>query len=211
MAFLFFPVFGQDGAAVDVSAVTNALLGTLPTGFITPFANGQIPQIILLGIIFGFALLMIGDSGKPVRNALLKVKEWVMGVMVLMMKVLPLVPFISTMMIVANGNVAIFLQGWKYIAATYICYLLSLLIVFIAVSARCKTGVKKLADMLKQIAVTAFITAMPAATMQRATGCPKRIWASTNRSRTCGCPSASICCRRPERYRWCCRCSSSPI
>ena len=166
VAAVFFPVFGKGGTGIDLPAVEGVLLGVLPADFITPFAKGYIPQVILLGILFGVALLMTGDSGKTVREALLKVKEWVMGVMVLMMKVLPLVPFISTMMIVATGQAAVFLQGWKYIAATYICYLLSLLIVFVAVSVRCRTGVKDLAGMLKQIAGMAFVTATPPVTMQ---------------------------------------------
>ena len=166
VAFLFFPVFGKSDTGIDLPAIEGVLLGTLPTDFITPFVTGHIPQIILLGIVFGIALLMAGDSGKAVREALLKVKEWVMGVMILMMKVLPLVPFISTMMIVATGKAAVFIQGWKYIAATYVCYLLSMLIVFIAVSVRCRTGIKELCIMLKQIAAMAFVTATPPATMQ---------------------------------------------
>lgn len=93
----------------------------------------------------------MGESGKPVREALLKIKEWVMGVMILMMKILPLIPFISTMMIIANGKAAIFFQGWKYIAAAYICYLLSIVIEFIFVSVRCRTRIRDLCSMLEQL------------------------------------------------------------
>ena len=104
VALFFFPVFGKGGTSVDIASIEGALLDVLPKNLISPFAEGNIPQIILLGLVFGNGLLMIGDSGKSVREALLKVKEWVMGVMMLMMKVLPLVPFISTMMIIANGS-----------------------------------------------------------------------------------------------------------
>ena len=166
VALVFFPVFGKGDTRIDLPAIESALLGTLPKDFISPFIEGKIPQVILLGIVFGAALLMTGDSGKTVREALLKVKEWVMGVMMLMMKVLPLVPFISTMMIVANGKAAVFIQGWKYIAATYICYLMSMFIVFITVSVRCRTSIRNLCGMLKQIATMAFITATPQATMR---------------------------------------------
>ena len=166
VALVFFPVFGKGTSGIDLPAIEGVLLGILPKDFITPFAEGQIPQIILLGLVFGVALLIIGETGKTVRDALLKIKEWVMGVMVLMMKILPLIPFISTMMIVATGNSAVFIRGWKYIAATYICYLLSILAVFIAVSARCRIGIGKLCGMLKQIALTAFVTAIPPSTMQ---------------------------------------------
>lgn len=166
VALLFFPVFGSSDTSVDLPAVTGVLLSIVPTDFLSPFINGNIPQIILFGIVFGVGLLVIGESGKSVRNALLKAKEWVMGVMMLMMKIMPVIPFVSTVMIVVNGKAAIFLQGWKYIAATYICYLLFLAIEFLSVSVRCKKSIKDLLKMLKPIGTMAFITATPAATMQ---------------------------------------------
>ena len=167
LALVFFPVFGKADSSVGIPEVEGVLLGILPKNFVTPFAEGRIPQIILFGLLFGVALLMMGDSGKPVRDGLLKVKEWVMGVMILMMKILPIVPFISTMMIIANGNAKVFLQSWKYIAAAYICYLLTLLIEFIAVSVRCKKGIPALFKMLKGLMALAFVTAMPPATMSK--------------------------------------------
>ena len=166
VAALFFPVLGKGNTVVDLPAIQSVLLSIVPTDFISPFANGNIPQIILFGLVFGTALLMMGDSGKPVRDALLKVKEWVMCVMMLMMKVIVLIPFISTMMIVANGDLSVFLQGWKYIVAAYVCYVLILLIEFIAVSVRCKRSIRDLSKMLKNIAIMAFVTATPPATMQ---------------------------------------------
>ena len=166
VALVFFPVLGASDAGIDLPAVEGVLLGIIPTDFITPFTQGQIPQVILLGIISGAALLMMGEAGKPVREALTKAKEWVLAVMVLMMKVLPLLPFISTMMIVANGKAAVFLRGWKFIVAAYICYLLSIAIEFIAVSLRCKRSISDLWKMLKEIATMAFVTATPPVTMQ---------------------------------------------
>ena len=167
VAFFFFPVFGKNDTSFNIGEIEGALLSVLPKDLISPFAEGNIPQVILLGLIFGIGLVAIGDSGKPVRNALLKIKEWVMGVMMLMMKSLPVIPLISTMMIVANGKAAIFIQGWKYIAATYICYLLSTIIMFVTVSVRCKVSIRDLCRMLKQIALTAFITAIPPSTMMQ--------------------------------------------
>ena len=166
VALLFFPVFGKGDTMIDLPAIEGVLLGTLPKNFISPFAECNIPQVILLGLVFGTALLMMGESGRTLREAVIKIKEWIMGVMVLMMKILPLVPFISTMIITASSNTGIFLQGWKYIAASYICYILSILIEFIAVSLRCRMRIADLWKMLQQLAAMVFVTATPAAAMQ---------------------------------------------
>ena len=165
-ALVFFPVFGKGNTVIDLPEIEQVLLGTLPKDFLSPFAECNIPQVILLAAVFGTALLMMGDAGKTIRDALIKIKEWVMGVMVLMMKILPLIPFISTMRITASSNAGIFLQGWKYIAAAYICFLVSILIEFIAVSARCRVRIVDLWKTIRQIVTMAFVTATPAATMQ---------------------------------------------
>lgn len=81
-----------------------------------------------------------------------------MAVMALMMKVMPLVPFLSTMLMVGSGNAQLFLQGWKYIVAAYVCYLLSMLIEFVVVSVRCKTNIRSLWGTLKQSVTTVFIS-----------------------------------------------------
>ena len=165
VAMLFFPVFGKGDTSIDVPAIESVMLGILPKGLISPFSEGNIPQIILLGIVFGIGLLMVGDSGKSIREALLKIKEWVMCILLIMMKVILLLPFLSTMLMVANGKAAIFLQGWKYIVAAYVCYLLSIVLLFIVVSLRCKKSIGELCRMLKQIALTAFVTALTPAAM----------------------------------------------
>lgn len=166
VGLLFFPIFGSGDTIFDLPAIEGVILGTLPTDFISPFIECNVPQVILLALIFGTALLMMGESGDSVRQALIKIKEWVMSVMVLMMKVLPLVPFISTMMMVATSSFGIFLRGWRYIAAAYVCYILMALIEFVTVSVRCKISISNLWKVLKEIITMAFVTATPAATMQ---------------------------------------------
>ena len=165
VASFFFPVIGGGDSKFGIADIVSGLLNILPKNLISPFTECNIPQIILLGIVFGAALLMMGDSGKPVKDALAKVKEWVMSVLMIMMRILLLVPFISAMMIVAKGNTKVFVQGWKYIAAAYMVYLVSLLIEFIAISVRCKKSIGDLAKTLKDIVVMAFVTAMPSATI----------------------------------------------
>ena len=166
VAALFFHVLGSGNAKIGFASVLNVLIDILPKNLITPFIDGNIPQVILLGLVFGTALLMIGDSGKEVTEWISRIKIWLLGVMAILMKVLPLLPFLSTMLIVANGDIKIFLKGWKFIAAVYICYILSLVIEFIAVSVKCHKSIADLFKMLKDMAVMAFVTAVPQATIQ---------------------------------------------
>ena len=167
IGLVFFPVFGTGNTNVDLGNLVALILSILPNDLITPFVKGDMPQIILIALVLGTALLMMGDSAKTMRNALSKLKDWAMEIMMIMMKVIPLLPFISTMKLVATGHASAFISGWKYIAATYICYLLFLVIEFIIVSVRCRTGIRKLGKMLRKVVTITFVTAAAQASMQQ--------------------------------------------
>ncbi len=71
----------QPGAGVDVSAampgpvveaasLTERLLNIVPTNPIAAMVNGDVLAIILFSLLFGIGIIMAGDSGKPVGDAL---------------------------------------------------------------------------------------------------------------------------------------------
>jgi aerobic C4-dicarboxylate transport protein len=53
------------GAAKQQS-VTEFLMNVIPTTMVDAFAKGNILQVLLVAILFGFALSLIGNKGKPV-------------------------------------------------------------------------------------------------------------------------------------------------
>jgi aerobic C4-dicarboxylate transport protein len=53
------------GAAKQQS-VTEFLMNIIPTTMVDAFAKGNILQVLLVAILFGFALSLIGEKGKPV-------------------------------------------------------------------------------------------------------------------------------------------------
>jgi aerobic C4-dicarboxylate transport protein len=53
------------GAAKQQS-VTDFLMNIIPTTMVDAFARGNILQVLLVAILFGFALSLIGEKGKPV-------------------------------------------------------------------------------------------------------------------------------------------------
>jgi aerobic C4-dicarboxylate transport protein len=55
------------GAAKEQS-VTDFLLNIIPTTVVNAFAQGNILQVLLVAVLFGFALALIGEKGKPVAQ-----------------------------------------------------------------------------------------------------------------------------------------------
>ena len=44
------------------------VLNIIPDSVVGAFAKGDVLQVLLFSILFGFALMMLGDKGKPVRT-----------------------------------------------------------------------------------------------------------------------------------------------
>jgi aerobic C4-dicarboxylate transport protein len=47
-------------------SITGFLLGMIPTTFISAFVQSDVLQVLLVSVLFAFALIMAGDYGKPV-------------------------------------------------------------------------------------------------------------------------------------------------
>ncbi|GLY08516.1 C4-dicarboxylate transporter DctA [Actinoplanes sp. NBRC 101535] len=69
------------------------LLRVLPDNIISPFAEGEILQIIFLAVIFGVALNAVGSVGAPVLDAVHRLTAIVFKVLGFIMKLAPLGAF----------------------------------------------------------------------------------------------------------------------
>ncbi|TBW33069.1 dicarboxylate/amino acid:cation symporter [Siculibacillus lacustris] len=69
------------------------VLNIIPDSVIGAFAKGDVLQVLLFSILFGFALMMLGDKGKPVRTLIDEFALGVFGVIGIVMKVAPIGAF----------------------------------------------------------------------------------------------------------------------
>ncbi|HIJ61640.1 MAG TPA: dicarboxylate/amino acid:cation symporter [Rhodospirillaceae bacterium] len=99
------PGAGFAGTAPDASAVANYakaaketksvdfVLNIIPDSVVGAFAKGDILQILLFSILFGFALMVLGERGKTVRNFVDDVAHGVFGVIAIVMRAAPIGAF----------------------------------------------------------------------------------------------------------------------
>lgn len=94
--------FGSHGNAEAVAKfakeagahnTTEFLLGIIPDSVVGAFATGNVLQVLLFAILFGFALMALGDRGKPVVTFIDDVAHAVFGVIAIVMKVAPIGAF----------------------------------------------------------------------------------------------------------------------
>ncbi len=99
------PGTGFQGAQGDASAVANYtkqatdmkavdfLLNIIPDSVIGAFAKGDILQILLFSILFGFALMALGEKGAKVRDFIDEATHAIFGVINIVMRAAPLGAF----------------------------------------------------------------------------------------------------------------------
>jgi aerobic C4-dicarboxylate transport protein len=79
--------------AAKAQSVTDFIMHIIPTTVVDAFAKGDILQVVLVSILFGFALSAMGGRGKPLLDFLESVMRAVFGVINIVMKFAPIGAF----------------------------------------------------------------------------------------------------------------------
>lgn len=92
-----FPSAGADAAKVAQFAekakeegLVPFLMNVIPDTVVGAFAKGDILQVLLFAVLFGFALMALGERGKLVRDVIDQTSRAVFGVVGIIMRVAPL-------------------------------------------------------------------------------------------------------------------------
>ena len=97
--------FNADPATLDTSSIaqytdkakgqsmTDFVMNIIPNTFIDAFANGDILQVLLVAILFGFALSILGERGRPITKLIDDASHVIFGVVGIIMKVAPIGAF----------------------------------------------------------------------------------------------------------------------
>jgi aerobic C4-dicarboxylate transport protein len=74
-------------------SVWEFILHIIPTTVVDAFAKGDILQVLLISVLFGFALSALGSKGKPLLDFLESLTQAVFGIVKIVMKLAPLGAF----------------------------------------------------------------------------------------------------------------------
>ena len=69
------------------------IMNIIPNTFVDAFAKGDILQVLLIAILFGFSLSMMGERGRPVTKLIEDFSHVIFGVVNIVMKVAPIGAF----------------------------------------------------------------------------------------------------------------------
>jgi aerobic C4-dicarboxylate transport protein len=115
-------------------SVTDFLMHIIPTTVIDAFAKGDILQVLLLAILFGFALSLVGQRSKLIVDVFGALTHAVFGVINILMRLAPIGAFGAMAFTIGRYGVASLGPLARLIATFWITCILFVLIVLGAVA-----------------------------------------------------------------------------
>jgi aerobic C4-dicarboxylate transport protein len=115
--------------AAKAQSVTDFIMHIIPTTVVDAFARGDILQVVLVAILFGFAISAMGRRCKPLLDVLEALTQAVFGVINILMKFAPIGAFGAMAFTIGAYGIASLGPLVKLIATFWITCILFVLIV----------------------------------------------------------------------------------
>ena len=112
-----------------MQSTTDFLLNVIPNTVVDAFAKGEILQVLLFSVLFGFALHAFGAKGKPVFEFIDKVSHILFGIVGIIMRVAPIGAFGAMAFTIGKYGVGSLLSLAKLMGTFYATCLFFILVV----------------------------------------------------------------------------------
>jgi aerobic C4-dicarboxylate transport protein len=109
--------------------MTDFVMNIIPNTAIDAFAKGDILQVLLIAILFGFALSLLGERGKPVTKLIDDLSHVIFGIVGIIMKVAPVGAFGAMAFTIGKFGLASLLPLMKLMGSFYLTCALFIFIV----------------------------------------------------------------------------------
>ena len=167
VSLCFYNVTGEGSTDFQLGQINEIVLGILPTNILSPLLEGNVPQLVVLSIALGAALLMLENKVDGLKELLNQVHKWAMSLMDIVMTIAPIIPFICIFTTVAQGTGADLLNGWEFLVAIYVAVTICGAIKLARVSIKYKVGPGVLWRKLKPMIGTSFAAANNSAMLKQ--------------------------------------------
>ncbi len=151
-----------DPATLDVSGISkyvesgasqstvDFLLHIIPNTVVGAFAEGEILQVLLFALLFGFALHKLGDAGKPVLKFIDQISHVFFNIVNMIMKLAPIGAFGAMAFTIGKYGIGSLAQLAQLIICFYITCLLFIFIVLGSIARFSGFSILKMIRMIRE-------------------------------------------------------------
>ena len=151
-----------DAASLDTSGISKYVesgasqstldffMNIIPNTVVGAFAEGEILQVLLFAILFGFALHKLGDAGKPVLKFIDQVSHVFFNIVNMIMKLAPIGAFGAMAFTIGKYGISSLAQLGQLILCFYATCLLFIFIILGTISRVCGFSILKMIRMIRE-------------------------------------------------------------
>ncbi len=165
VCILLFGNLGNAGASFAPDQIISLLINIIPTNLLTPFTENNTAQLIVLGLGLGAALLIMAERASTLKSLLCDMTLWLNTFMRIVMRISPLIPFLSLLKITAEGGFGVILDTWKFLLGVVLCMLICAVGKIALVSFRRSLPPLLLLKKLRPLVLRAFATGSMSTTL----------------------------------------------
>ena len=163
--YVYFIGTGTSSTSFDPSSILNLLLTSIPTNIVSPFAEGNMIQIVILGLLSGLVLLILGEKTSTIKNVFVEFKFFFFTILGTFVKILPFVVFLSVVKVILSVNPSDSLIIWKIILVDQCLDITLAFILLLYTSIKHKVGIKVLFRKMFSLFSISFTTGSSTATI----------------------------------------------
>jgi aerobic C4-dicarboxylate transport protein len=124
----------QYTSKVHDQSTVGFLMNIIPNTFFDAFAKGDILQVLLIAILFGSALSLLGERGRPVTKFIEEISHVIFGVVGIIMKVAPIGAFGAMAFTIGKFGIASLIPLAKLMGSFYLTCFLFVIVVLGAIA-----------------------------------------------------------------------------
>ena len=137
-------------AKADKQSTVDFLINIIPNTVVDAFAKGDILQVLFFALMFGFALSMLGQRGKPVFKLIDEVTHVLFVIVNIIMKVAPIGAFGAMAFTIGKFGLGSLTKLGMLMGSFYLTCLLFIFIVLGAIAKLCGFSIIKFIKYIKE-------------------------------------------------------------
>ena len=158
-SMLFTRFSKTSGGGFSIKVGINMLLDLIPNNLVEPITSGNTMQVVLMAIIIGFAVVILGSKAKTVAKLINEGNSLIVYITGLICRLMPVFIFVVMLDMIWSGNVRLFLNMWKPVAAFVAVLVLLFAIMLITVSSKERVSARLLMKKMLPTFLIGFGTA----------------------------------------------------
>lgn len=128
-----FPLLSTSGLSYEAQEGTtfmDTIVNIFPANFLAPIYESQMLQVIVMALILGFAIILIGEKGRPAVKAIDVINDVAMKAMEMILKLSPIGVFCLLCPVIAENGAMILGSLAMVLLVAYIAYIAHAVIVY---------------------------------------------------------------------------------